>query len=102
MKLKKKHQGLNPHRLASNPLEQRFAEAWQAMNEAAAGPMDRVDTIDYILHQGDQHFPIRCSERERAVANSVIQWLGSPVGESFIRQVLSAHDMAAEVDRLAP
>lgn len=86
--LKKKYQGLNTHRLAQNPLEKRFALAWQAQNEVAAPVDGQADTLDYILHEGDQRYPKLCSERDRQVANSVIQWLGSPVGESFIRSVL--------------
>ena len=96
MKLLPKHKGLNPYRLASNLLETRFAEAWQTLNETASGPNKGADTVDYILHTGEQHFPKHCSERDRKVANSIIQWLGSPVGESFVRSVLQLHDMEAE------
>ncbi len=90
MKLTRKHRGLNIHRLRSNPKELQFALAWQTQNHnATAGGMEyRADTLDYLLHQGDQRFPTLCSDRDRIVANSVIQWLGSPVGEAFIRDVL--------------
>lgn len=101
MKLLPKHKGLNTARLASNPLETRFAEAWQTMNEVSKGPMDGADTVDYILHMGDQRYPKLCSERDRDVANSIVQWLGSPVGESFVRQVLAMSDTAAEAEKLA-
>jgi len=93
MKLRRKYAGLNTHRLASNHLEAQFAIAWQQQNEVASAPgMERADTLDYILHQGDQRFPVRCSDRDRQVANSVIQWLGSPVGEDFVLSVLAGDD----------
>lgn len=92
-----RHQGLNTARLSSNPLERRFAEEWQGENERSRGPIGGPDTLDYILHQGDQRWPMPCSVRDREVANSVIQWLGSPVGESFVRRVLTKRSGADSI-----
>ena len=63
--------------------------------------MNNADVLDYILHQGDQRFVPECSERDRKVANSVIQWLGSPVGREFLRSVLATEedDVAALTSR---
>ncbi len=94
--LEKKHQGLGMHRLKSNALEAQFALAWQGQSNPAGltGP----DTIDYLLHTGDQTNPKRCSERDRIVANTVIQWLGSPVGQSFVRGVLDNETEGCDIE----
>ena len=84
MSIKKKFQGFNNHRLDREALERRFAKAWQAMNDK-----DR-STLAYLLSH-DQHFPAEPSERDWLVANTVIQWLGSSVGRSFLEDVLSKH-----------
>jgi hypothetical protein len=80
---KMKHIGLQSHRLKperENPEEVRFAEAWNRANEEG-----RI--LDYLLCTGDQRFTISSSPREVEVAATVIQWLGSPVGQSWLRDL---------------
>ncbi len=76
-----KHQGLSRHRLSSNPLENLYADAWE---KKAPG------TLGYLLCGQD-----RCdhdySQRDATVAATIIQWLGSPVGRSFVEDVLEEH-----------
>jgi len=78
-----KNRGKNTHRFKDNPLEERYAKAWESINT------DRNSTIEYILAR-DINKPQQgeVSKRDREVAASVIQWLGSPVGNSFVREVL--------------
>ena len=71
---------LNCHRFADNPEERRFAEAWADF--CAAGK-----TLAYLLTVGDQRFPVAPTDREEQVAATVIQWLGSPVGQGFLRDL---------------
>lgn len=75
----KKPKGLHLHRFKDNPEEKRFAEAWQQICEQG-------DTLAYLLHVGDQggFRPPQPSERDQTVAATVIQWLGSPVGQSWL------------------
>lgn len=74
--------GLHTHRFADNPEERRFAEAW--------AKRDRRN-LAALLHDGPQPnveaevFPP--TEREEQVAATVIQWLGSPVGQGFLRDL---------------
>ena len=86
-KVTKEFQGANAHRYAREPLELAFAEEWQHRN---TGPMGRVRTnLDYLMdpdNRGEPNPPL--SERDWLVANTVIQWLGSHVGQGFIRDVL--------------
>ena len=73
--------GFHTHRFADNPEEQRFAEAWDRMN-------GHPSAVNYLLHVGDGNgFVPAASDRERAIVATVIQWLGSPVGQGFLRDL---------------
>jgi hypothetical protein len=63
-----------------NPLEARFLKAWQGQNEGSGR------LLDYLL--GDGAKASIASDRDEKVAATVIQWLGSPVGQSFLSNVL--------------
>jgi hypothetical protein len=67
------HQGLNRHRLAQHALEKAFADRWEK---------EAPNTLGYLI--GDVYTP-----RDEEVAATIIQWLGSPVGQWFIRDVLA-------------
>lgn len=75
----KKIRGLHVHRLTREPEEKRFAEAWDATNRLG-------HTLAYLLHTGDQGGarPPDPSDRDHDVAATVVQWLGSPVGQSWL------------------
>lgn len=79
-----KHNGLHPHRLqksADNPEEVRFAKAWQ-------GKQDHGSILAYLLWQGTQGGrPPDPSDRDIAVAATVVQWFGSPVGQAFLAEL---------------
>jgi hypothetical protein len=83
--LPKKALGLKTYRLSSNPQERHMVERWgEFLDKGLAS--DRPDTLDYILHQGDQALVEHCSDRDRKVANTIIQWLATPVGNSFLEE----------------
>jgi hypothetical protein len=72
-----KNKGLHQRRFFDNPLEQKFAEAWE--KEA-----DHI--LPFVLPENLNH----CNDarsRDREVAATIIQWLGSPVGQGFLRDV---------------
>lgn len=73
-----KHHGLSRYRLEQNPLEKKFADAWEEQAPR---------TLGYLLC-GQDRSNHDYSERDAVVAATIIQWLGSPVGESFVREVL--------------
>lgn len=70
---------INRHRLKDNPLEKRFVDRWEEDNR-----MGR--TLEYIL--SNDNTPVVPSDRDVIVAKTVIQWLGSPVGQGFLSQAL--------------
>lgn len=89
-KIKTQWKGYNFHRYESNPLEEQFALAWQKLNDRCT--MNGMKTIDYILNPPSSKFPILCSSRDQVIANTTIQWLGSPCGQNFIEGVLNGLD----------
>lgn len=76
------NRGLSTHRFRDNPEEQLFAEAWDAHNNSSTRGY-----LAYLLTTGDQRFPVEPTERDRQVAATVIQWLGSPVGRGFLEDL---------------
>lgn len=78
--------GRNLHRLKDNPCERAFAEAFSAM-------VHRDPSI--IAHICGQEF-VENKTRETDCA-SIIQWLGSPVGQYFIIGVLEKQGIVKQV-----
>lgn len=80
-----KHKGLSTHRFTGNPEERRFADAWQQHNDN-----DNGNTLAYLLDpRNGEPFgsPPHVEDRDREVAATVVQWLGSPVGQGFLRDL---------------
>ena len=78
----KRTKGLHEHRFRDNPEERRFAEAWAEHNKHGS-------TLAYLLDptQAGGVRPPDPSDRDKVVAATVIQWLGSPVGQCFLRDL---------------
>ena len=86
MTVKKEFQGFSHHRYKNNPLEEAFAKVWQEQNDTSV-PGKTVSTLAYLL-SNEQYRPTEPSERDHLVAATVIQWLGSPVGQNFLTETL--------------
>ena len=84
------NKGLSQHRFKDNQLEKNFAEEWEYMNtNRQDGKLDGRGTLDYML-SGTINKPMgEVTKRDRIVAATVIQWLGSHIGEAFIKRVSS-------------
>lgn len=78
----KKRDGLQVRRVAQNHEEARFKEIWEKFNEH-----DRT-LLGYLLTppERSQQYPLEPSDRDWLVANTVVQWLGTHVGQGFLRQ----------------
>lgn len=63
--------------------EGRFAGAWKRLNSQSRTHLAYLLTPSHM----DQHYPISPSDRDREVAATVIQWLGSPVGRCFLENL---------------
>ena len=77
-----KEKGLYTHRFKDNPDERKFAKEWdKKCNSPFAGNL-----LKYLL--SPKHHKLaeleQPSDRDRTVAATIIQWLGSPVGQNFL------------------
>lgn len=82
------NKGRHQHRFAANPLERAFAEAWETMNLNASGRSDGQGILDWLLVEDPKGPMGEVTDRDREVAATVIQWLGSHVGEIFVMDAL--------------
>ena len=80
-----KNKGLHQHRFRDNPLERSFAKAWDKANKVDGFGRG---TLDYLLAVDSNRPAGEVTPRDRAVAATVIQWLGSPIGQGFVKDVL--------------
>src|SRR5262245_28520044 len=78
----KHHRGLQTHRFKNNPEEKRFADAWLERNKYGNHLAHLLD--ERSIHGGSPPTP---SDRDYVVAATVVQWLGSPVGQIFLRDL---------------
>jgi len=69
-------QGRNLHRLKDNPCERAFAEAFSDMVDRDPNILDGICGKEFV------------NETRETDCASVIQWLGSPVGQYFVIRVL--------------
>lgn len=85
-----KHRGLWHKRTTQdNPREKTFAEFWE--KEQKDGHI--LDSLLDVKHSSNPWTPLGpapSSDRDKEVAATVIQWLGSNVGMDFLRQVINA------------
>lgn len=95
---KGKHWGVNTNRLKNNPEENRFAQAWKTEN-------DQGKLLDYLLDPAFKGMmPGPSTEREAQVAATAIQWLGTPVGRSFLRDLgyIQAEELLVQLEASIP
>ena len=76
--------GLNHHRLKvrANAPERAMAEAWAKQLAASPGH------LKHLLDDGADRRPAEITERDDQIAATVIQWLGSPVGQHWLANAL--------------
>ena len=88
--------GLHAYRFKQNPEELRFALAWLKENSRENG----TPLLAYLLNDGaNQHRPEDPSERDQVTAATVIQWLGSPVGQGWLRDLGYEKKDAEDIDQ---
>lgn len=72
------HLGIHAKRLPNNPLEGAVFSSWEKRQA-------EEQLLSYLLGCGNH--PVEVSQRDATVAATVIQWLGSPVGQKFLGDV---------------
>jgi hypothetical protein len=71
--------GIAAYRFEKNPMEKAFVDEWESLNKACR-------TLEYILSD-EPNKAKSVGTRDRQVAMIIIQWLGSPCGQGFLRDV---------------
>jgi hypothetical protein len=79
-------EGRNAHRLRDNPLELAFACAFQKFCETPSGSLG-PSNLERLLSPDPKTTPSATRDQQQ-VACTVIQWLGSPVGQHFVMDVM--------------
>ena len=74
--MKPKHTGIGAHRLSREPREKIAAEAWGAIAE---------NTLPYLL--STSNIRAHVTDEDYKIAATLIQWLGSPVGQGFVEEL---------------
>jgi len=85
-----KNNGKSQHRMKDNELEKTFAEEWEKLNTDRNGKLNGMGTLDYLLAETINYPSGEVTDRDRVVAATVVQWLGSPVGSEFVKRVVGA------------
>ena len=80
--MKYTHKGNHRHRLRTNRAEAKFAAAWEDTNRVC-------NTLQFLLGDGSEP-DYNMTQRDCLVAATVIQWLGSPVGGTWLKQIQDA------------
>lgn len=75
-----KNKGLWQQRFKENPMEKKFALAWEKENTQS-----RI--LEYLLAKNPNYPNNEVTERDATVAATVIQWLGSPCGQNFLKEI---------------
>lgn len=74
----------NEYRFKDNPKEKEFHDKFKDMFTFSNSAHKTLSAI--IFGWNDRYIPNeRLTEREEDICLSLIQWLGSPVGQSFLR-----------------
>lgn len=72
-------------RLQREPLEKIFSEVWQNINQPAP---EGNSTLDFILSYEERCDPEPQSFETQKVVATIIQWLGSAIGQDFLAKVI--------------
>lgn len=82
-----KFRGKNTHRFSVNPIEKIFSDLWAEENERWIKNGLRGSVLQYILSEDGGKTVPETSDRDEMIAASVIQWLATPIGKSFLAEL---------------
>lgn len=104
MRILNKFKGFSAHRYSREPLEKLFAECWQEENTQLAVKNCTLDhLLQKIVTNTDIYYAEKQSNEIHKIAATLIQWLGSPVGQGFLVRVIErAMEKEIPMDMIAP
>jgi len=71
--------GFSEYRFENNPKEKAFADAWLKLNKWS-------HTLEYLI-SGEINVRSTPTPEQIKTANMIVQWMGSPCGQVFIKDV---------------
>jgi len=77
-------ESLKPYRFKDNPQEKIFYDKW--MERHISRFHSGYSMVDYLLAKDPNRPNREATDRDELVAVTIIQWLGSPVGMSFLEE----------------
>lgn len=80
-----KHEGISKRRLSREPLEAIYARRWEEINRIRVG--QPRGALQFLLSATNE--PCVITAKEATIAATVVQWLGSPVGQCFVDECLA-------------
>ena len=75
--------GVAKYRFDQNPKEETFVKEWGFYKKSS-------HLLEYLLSSKINE-PQEYSQRDNVVANRIVQWLGSPCGQAFLKDVEKRH-----------
>jgi hypothetical protein len=78
-----KHRGIHHERTKHTPLEAVFAQVWEDANKVDGG-----EACLLMCLMGESRKEL--TQRDADVAATIFQWLGSPVGRTYVYQALAS------------
>lgn len=80
--MSKKFLGKSLYRFEKNPKEKVFSNEWIELNRG------KYSMIEMLLSSDGGKTPAQVNEHDELIAATVIQWLGSPVGYSWLIEII--------------
>ena len=90
--------GYFTHRLEFNDTEKAFHDKWLEINEPKRGFNYGHGTLQDLFFDQKGKCLVELTKRDREIVATVIQWLGSNIGFSFLQETLKEVGYKIEVD----
>jgi len=75
------------YRFADNPKEKEFHDKFKQMFEISNTTRNSLSAIIFGWKDASQNYPnVYLTDKEEDICLNLIQWLGSPVGQSFLKE----------------
>lgn len=92
MKNRHSNRGFKYERTQHDPVEKAFADAWEAANKKSPGLNYGQGLLQDLFFDGNSVYRAECvhviKPKERWVVATVMQWLGTNCGFSYLRETL--------------
>lgn len=89
-----KYIGLRPERTRYDVREEVFARIWRKYNKRDPGVNFNCTYLELILSTDEHTARTSLTQRDATVATTIIQWLGTNIGQCFLKECEQAIEKA--------